>query len=136
MKINSRQKGKRRELELVHKLKDAGYANAQRSQQVKGTVDSFDVECPGSIIERYEMKGRENLNVHKAMDQAREEAEGENFALVWKKNRGAWVVILDWKLFESLLCCVDDETGMARLSQNISDSNFWPARRVKVIRRK
>ena len=44
MKINSKQKGKRGELELVHELESFGL-HAERGQQFKGSPDSPDVTC-------------------------------------------------------------------------------------------
>mgnify|MGYP000091350381 CR=1 FL=1 len=99
MPINSKQKGKRGELEWVHRLKGEGY-EAERTVQYKGSLESFDVEsnCP---IKRYEVKRVQNLNVYAVMDKSRQEAQGEAFALAWRKDGGKWVVVMDdWVFFK------------------------------------
>ena len=69
--MNSRQKGKRGELECVHWLRDNGFT-ARRGQQFKGTADSPDVIA--GIPFHIEVKLREALNLYKAMEQAVKES--------------------------------------------------------------
>lgn len=69
MPINSKQKGKRGELEFCHALnKLIPLANARRGQQFKGTPDSPDVLC--DLPFHFEVKRVNSLNLHKAMEQA------------------------------------------------------------------
>jgi Holliday junction resolvase len=83
--MNSRQKGKRGELEAAAALRAAGY-EARRGQQFKGTADSPDVQC--SIPFHIEVKLRQNLNLHGAMEQAALEAPGNRTPVVYhRKNR-------------------------------------------------
>lgn len=65
--INSRQKGKRGELEAARVLRAYGY-DARRGQQYSGADGTADVEgLPGLHIE---VKRREKLNIDKALEQA------------------------------------------------------------------
>ena len=90
-KINSRSKGKRRELELAHEIERIFNVPARRGQQYCGGGDSPDVICgiPGVHIE---CKGVERLNINQAMDQAVADC-GEKVPSVWHiKNRQPWMV--------------------------------------------
>ena len=67
MAINSRQKGKRGELELAHKLQEFGF-DARRSQQYAGINNDADVVgLPGIHLE---IKRVERLNIDKALEQS------------------------------------------------------------------
>lgn len=101
--INARSKGKRGELEWVHVLKDHGYP-AKRTAQYKGSVESFDVESEGpGRVQLWEVKRDKALNVWTAMEKSREEAEGQPFALAWRKDRADWVVCIDANHFFQLM---------------------------------
>lgn len=117
--INSRIKGKRGELEWVHYLRSQGFC-ARRSQQVKGTVDSFDVEsdCP---VERWEVKRVEKLNLYKTVEQAKHEAEGQPYGVAWRKNQGDWVVAIDADTFFRLLddIAIDAQPGGWRSGEDL-----------------
>lgn len=90
---NSRQKGKRGELELVHKLHDLGFPNARRGQQFKGTKDSPDVVdgIPGVHIE---VKRVQKLNLRAAMDKAVSEAEDLIPMVAHRPNGEPWNVTI------------------------------------------
>lgn len=87
----SRNKGKRRELELVHILNEAGFDTRrgyvfQREPDIVG-FDGFHVE----------VKGVESLNVRKALNQAITDAEKRQDGipiLAWKKSNEPWTVTL------------------------------------------
>lgn len=67
--INSKDKGKRGELFVVHKFKDAGFDTVYRTAQFKGnTGQAGDIE--GIKYIHAEVKFVENLNLSKAMEQA------------------------------------------------------------------
>jgi hypothetical protein len=100
---NSRVKGKAGELEWVHVLKDHGYPQAQRTQQVRGTKDSFDVEALDCPIKLWEIKRRQSMNLHQVVDQAVEEADGELCAVAHRKDRCTWLVTMDAVQFMELL---------------------------------
>ena len=100
--MNSRQKGKRGELELAKVLREHGY-ETRRGQQYSGTETSADVVgLPGIHIE---CKRGENLNVYNALAQAiRDTGEsGDLPAVFHRKNNQPWLVTMrldDWlKIF-------------------------------------
>lgn len=92
MPINSRQKGKRGELEVAHILQKYGY-DARRGQQYCGTSGDADVVgFPGYHIE---VKAVENLNLGKAYEQSvRDARDGEIPVVVHKKNRQKWMITM------------------------------------------
>lgn len=90
--MNSRAKGKRGELELVHTLKAYGIM-ARRGQQFSGLngdadvvgLDGFHIEC----------KRVESLNIQKAMEQATKDArDGETPVVMHRKNGEKWKVTM------------------------------------------
>lgn len=102
-KINSRDKGKRNELLLAHKLKEFGY-NARRGQQFSGLYGDADVIALDGI--HIECKAVERLNIHEAMEQSiRDAREGEKPTVMHKKNRTKWLVTMpldEWvELYEA-----------------------------------
>lgn len=103
-KINSRQKGKRGELELAHKLQEYGY-KARRGQQYSGANSDADVVGLDDIW--LEVKRVEQLNIYKAIDQAvRDSKKTERIPVVChKKNFKQWLVTMrldDWmKLYSA-----------------------------------
>lgn len=89
--MNSREKGKRGELELAKLLRAYGYA-ARRGVQYQGGTESPDVVgIPGYHIE---CKWVENLSVRKAMCQSINDAGEKIPTVMWKKNREEWLVIM------------------------------------------
>jgi len=105
--VNSIRKGKRIELELVHRLHDLGFPEARRGQQFKGTKDSPDVlGVPGAHLES---KGRKKIaNQMEWMEKAVAEC-GELTPFVFTKANG-WpdflvvMTIQDWaKLWQTWL---------------------------------
>lgn len=94
---NSRQKGKRGELELSHELQKHGY-DTRRGQQFSGANGDADVVGLEGI--HIECKRVEALNISKAMAQAVADArEGECPTVMHRKNREKWLVTMrleDW----------------------------------------
>jgi Holliday junction resolvase len=95
--VNSKQKGKRGELELANVLKKWGY-DCHRGQQFKGTPDSPDIiGLPGIHIE---CKRVQALNLDKAMEQATNERKPSEWPTVFhRKNGQPWMVTMrldDW----------------------------------------
>lgn len=95
--MNSRQKGKRGELELSAALRDYGY-DCRRGQQYCGASGDADViGLPGIHIE---CKRVERLDLSAAMRQAAGDAQpGELPAVFSRKNREGWLVTMtlgDW----------------------------------------
>ena len=95
--MNSRNKGKRGELEAAHELQKYGY-DARRSQQYAGINNDADVVgLPGVHIE---VKRVEKLNIDEALEQAiRDKREHEIPIVMHRKNRTKWKVTMlfdDW----------------------------------------
>lgn len=90
--MNSRQKGKRGELELAKILKNYGY-EARRGQQYCGVNGDADVVgLPGVHIE---VKRTERFKLYDAMEQAERDArEDEIPAVFTRKNNKNWLVCM------------------------------------------
>lgn len=90
--MNSRDKGKRGELELAKKLKEYGY-DTRRGQQYCGSNGDADVVgLPGIHIE---CKRVEKLNLYDAMSQSVSDAkENEMPAVFHRKNNCEWLVTM------------------------------------------
>jgi hypothetical protein len=89
---NSRQKGKRGELEAAHALHDLFSWTARRTQQFKGTTDSSDVEVDETPEAFWEVKREERLNVFNALDTAVAQAGTKLPILMHRKNNTDWLV--------------------------------------------
>lgn len=90
--MNSRQKGKRGELELAAILRAHGY-DTRRGQQYAGANGDADVVgLPGVHIE---CKRVERLDLDGAMAQSvRDARDGELPVVMHRRNRGAWLVTI------------------------------------------
>lgn len=90
--MNSRQKGKRGELELSHLLQAYGY-KTRRGQQYSGSNGDADVVgIPGLHIE---CKRVEQLNLYKAMEQSEHDHQpGEVPVVMHRKNGKPWLVTM------------------------------------------
>lgn len=91
--MNSKDKGKRGELELSNLLKAVG-CDTRRGQQYCGANGDADVVgLPGIHIE---VKRTERLNIYEAMEQAINDARvGEIPCVFHRKNRRNWLVIMN-----------------------------------------
>jgi Holliday junction resolvase len=100
---NSRQKGARGEREWRDQLRAAGYT-ARRGQQFSGGTDSPDVICEelGAVI-HFEVKRVESLNVHRAMEQADNDADGKIPVVAHKRNGAPWLVTMPAEAFFEIL---------------------------------
>ena len=97
MTINSKQKGKKGELELSNKLKEHGF-DTRRNQQYCGANGDADlVGLPGIYIE---CKRVEKLNISDAMSQAIHDSKEARIPTVFhRKNNEEWLVTMrltDW----------------------------------------
>ena len=95
--MNSRDKGKRAERELVGKLREYGF-DCRRGQQFSGANGDADVVgLPGIHIE---CKHVEKLNLYTAVSQAVHDArEGDLPAVFHRRNHSEWLVTMrlrDW----------------------------------------
>ena len=95
--VNSRQKGKRFELQISHILQEKGF-DARRGVQYSGINGDADVVgLPGIHIEA---KAVENLNIYKAYEQSVGDArEGETPVVVFKKNRKPILIAMSFEEF-------------------------------------
>jgi hypothetical protein len=98
MALNSKNKGKRYELELARDFRMEGYPNARRSAQYCGANGDADVMGLPHI--HVEAKHVERLNLRDAMDQAvRDAKDGELPAVFHRKNNYKTLVTMrmqDW----------------------------------------
>ena len=99
---NSKQKGKRGELEFARFLRQNGI-DARRGQQYKGTPDSPDVVSDMDDI-HWEVKRTEKLQLYKFLDKAVLDAGmTQTPVIAYRKNKREWVCILDAVDFLRLL---------------------------------
>lgn len=91
--MNSKQKGKRGELEAAAAIRAAWGIDARRGQQFRGGPDSPDVVgIPGLHVE---VKRTERLRMDEAMAQAIKDAGPQEVPTVlYKRNRGPWLMIV------------------------------------------
>ena len=91
--INSKQKGKSGELELVHKLNDYGY-NCRRTNQFCGNTGQAD-DVVGLDYIHIECKRVEKLNIDEAIEQAVRDTKDDKLPTVFhRKNRKDWLVTM------------------------------------------
>ncbi len=91
--VNSCQKGKRGEREVVDLLRSFGF-EARRGQQFKGTNESPDIihNIEGIFIE---VKLRQHLNLHAAFEKACSEKSDFDTAVIFhRKNKERWLVTM------------------------------------------
>lgn len=90
--MNSKQKGKRGELEFAHFLESFGYT-ARRGQQFCGSPDSPDIIS--NYPAHFEIKRVERLNIYAAMNQAIADSGNEKMPIVaHRRNNGEWLLTL------------------------------------------
>lgn len=100
----SKARGKRAELDLVHKLQEFGFLEARRTAQYCGKAGTSDVVgIPGVHCE---CKAVERLNIWKALVQSGRDAEadgkGDIPAVFFKRNRSGFYVAMPLKDFVRL----------------------------------
>lgn len=95
--MNSRDKGKRGELEAARVLKEYGY-ETRRGQQYSGATGDADVVgLPGIHLE---IKRVEKLNISKAVQQSVNDArDGELPVVMHRRNRETWLVTMPLRIF-------------------------------------
>lgn len=91
--MNSREKGKRGELELAHELNRLLGMDTRRGQQYCGATGDADViGLPGVHIE---CKRVEHLNIDTAMHQSLfDRRDGEFATVMHRRNRQKWLVTM------------------------------------------
>lgn len=99
--VNSRQKGKRTELELAHKLTELTGIECRRSQQYAGI--NGDADVIGLPFLHIESKAVERLRLREAMSQSENDAKEDEIPVVMhKQNRKPWLVTLNLEDFITL----------------------------------
>lgn len=102
MSINSKQKGKAGELELVHKLNELGFST-RRTAQYNGKEQGSLADLVGIDGVHIECKRVEKLNIDNAYEQAVRDADGETPMVFHRRNRKPWLVTMsieDWAIRE------------------------------------
>ncbi|MFZ7120710.1 MAG: hypothetical protein ACOWWH_07145 [Eubacteriaceae bacterium] len=93
---NSKRKGKNGELEFARLCRDNGY-NCRRGQQYSGIEGDDVVGLPHIHIE---VKRREKLNIHDAIDQSKRDTKENEIPIVaHRKNNCKWLITMeveDW----------------------------------------
>lgn len=100
MTINSKQKGKKGELELAKAIRQYGY-DARRSVQYNGKAEEGQPDILGLPKIHVECKRTEKLNLYDAMEQAKRDSEGtENLPVVFhRRNNHEWLAIMTFDDF-------------------------------------
>lgn len=97
--MNSRQKGKRGELELAEVLREHGF-NSHRGQQYKGGEESPDVTGIDGV--HIECKRNEHLDIYGAVCQAVRDCGKDTPVVMHRKNRQPWLVTMRLEDFINL----------------------------------
>ena len=100
MAINSKQKGKRGELQLSKKLREHGF-NTRRTVQYNGKAEEGQADLVGLNGIHIECKYTERLNIYDAVDQAKRDCDYKALpfedklpAVFHRKNHCEWLVTM------------------------------------------
>lgn len=103
---NSKQKGKRGELEAANLLRDLGFKDVRRTAQYNGKETGSLADLIGIDGVHIEVKRNEHLNIYEAVEQMQRDAkEGESLLLMMRKNNKPWLFIQlaeDWAIRERI----------------------------------
>lgn len=111
MSINSKRKGKRGELFTVNKFREEGIA-ARRTAQFCGKGDG-----PGDIVlEEFpelniENKTGKTIRLYKAIEQAKNDGDGENWIVTHKRDRDNLYATVPFKLLCKFIKSYDKEVA-------------------------
>lgn len=94
--MNSKRKGNRAELELLHLLEGRGIPAKRNDQRYTGGMENPDVGCEiGGHRVHVEVKHVERLNIHGAMQQAVRDAADHALPVVaHRRNRAPWLITM------------------------------------------
>lgn len=114
MRINSRQKGKRIELYIVHWLKERGCPSARRTQQYSGTEGTSDITCEELNNWHIECKGVKkrpapSIYAKWLRQVARDASKGKQAVIICKMNRTPLYVVIPFIQGESTFCLYEAE---------------------------
>lgn len=102
--MNSKQKGKKGELECANVLRDLGFDKVRRTVQFNGKETGSLADLIGIEGVHIEVKRNEHLNINEAYEQAQRDCkEGETPMVFHRKNRRPWLVTMhveDWAIRE------------------------------------
>lgn len=103
-KINSRNKGKCGELELVNFLKERGI-DARRGQQYEGSSDSPDVIASGCLKDVHlEVKRVQAGNLYNWLKQACTDCDLAKMPIVAHRRNGErWIAVMDMRDFVNIM---------------------------------
>lgn len=104
--MNSRDKGKRGELEWRDVLRAEGFY-ARRGQQFSGSGDSPDVVCEELSWLHFEVKRVQRLNLQDACAQAEGDCAGKPWAVAHRRNHAPWSVTIKAEFFFEMLRSFD-----------------------------
>ena len=97
---NSKQKGKRGELECANALRELGFLDVRRTCQYNGKETDSMADLIGIDGVHIEVKRNEHLNIFDAVEQAiRDAKEGDTPTVFHRKNNKPWLVTMrieDW----------------------------------------
>lgn len=103
MSINSKEKGKRAEIEFSKILQKFGYEGARRSVQYCGINNDADV-VGGPEGFHFEVKRVEKLNIYSAVEQSKRDArDGEKPVVAHRKNRKEWLITMPADVFFEII---------------------------------
>lgn len=116
-RINSKQKGKRGELEFAHECEKYGFNDVYRTAQTNGKLEQSLADCEGLEGIHIEVKRVEALNIDTAIEQSVRDLETKREkklpAVFHRKNHKKWkctMYLSDWmKLYKSWLKDKDKE---------------------------
>lgn len=112
MPINSKQKGKRGELEFCRELRKYGY-DCERTVQYNGKADEGEADVKGLYGIHAEIKRVERLNIYDAMEQAKRDAKNDDAPMVFhRKNRSNWLVTMELDNFMALYESFESNTRL------------------------
>lgn len=121
-RINSKAKGCRVERAACKYLATLGF-EARRSQQYKGTADSFDLECDGLPFLNVEVKGREDYDLgtkalaDACVKAAEDAGPSKAWCVLWKRNGTKWRLTLPTHL-GNVTVCGDEDVKRCLLAAN------------------
>ena len=87
-------KGNKAELESAKEIARLFNCKARRGQQFSGNKDAPDIVTSIEGV-HFEVKRCEYLSVYKSVEQAKEDAEDNIPVVLYRKNRGKWLVITE-----------------------------------------
>lgn len=121
--VNSKNKGKRGELEAAEALRAIGL-DARRGQQYNGAESADLISVPGV---HWEVKRSESFSLYKALEQAQADAQdGQVPVVLHRRSRREWVAVVPLSLLRVLSEIVVGECHeevSARVRESIPSSD-------------